>query len=530
MPSTYAAAIRARQDFVRETMGRLEGRSMALSASLQEATLALEAAQAVVDALRNEREDVDKQHEALASTFATLPPAFDPQIIQRLPTELLRAIFHEVVSRPDRPEWPSSICVDDERTEAPYICASVCRRWRAVATSMPSLWSYIAVDRLDSGLPAKSLFYTERVRQQLDRSKSHPLDIVLEWLDGYPWSLEPQYPRIVAALVCHIARWRRCDFGLPYGITLKQVECLRTPAPLLERFCIASADEDEMLPFSASGTVPTYLPGSPLLRQFSSATIFLTPRKPMLRLTHLDVTMQDQPTSSLWELLQMTPALEDLRINFHGVLSTTPDPPSTTLTLPALRYLSISGDPPIVSSWATVLRLPGLEEMFFYGSNLFDERFRTFCRAVCSGITILTLEDVHLFGVEAIARLPLPTVFPRVRRARFSGHMHLSFLLYLSDPGVWPLLASLTLNDWSLRGETAEALVTLARNRSHEREPNLPELKLTLENSSVAAWLPAQLRVILGDDAVCYNGAWNELEEVEELADTMDDEDDEPDE
>ncbi|EJD40339.1 hypothetical protein AURDEDRAFT_170519 [Auricularia subglabra TFB-10046 SS5] len=514
MPSSFAATIRARQGFTRETLARLEERSSALAASLVEATLALEAAQAVVDALRNERECVDGQRAALECTLSDLPPPFDPQIMQRLPTEMLRAIFHEVVFRPD-PEWTSYISADLERAAAPFVCAAVCRRWRTVATSMVSLWSYVAVPILRSDEPGKSAFYFRRVQLLVQRSKSSLLDVVLDWHDGCKWSAEPNYAGIVATLASQISRWRRFDFAMPCGVTPKQVEFLRVPAPLLEHVSIYSTD-DGMLPFPGPSVV--YLPDSPLLRDISSGTIFLTPQKPMLRLTCADLVIQAQPAHILWAALQMMPELEDLRLDFIEVPQTFPDVPCTALTLPALRRLTVSRRPHVMSSWMSALRLPALEELVTCGPDCMNSRaFRDFCLTVCPGISALTLEDAILNCDEADNALPLPTIFPRIRRLTLSGYFPASLLDYLGGRALWPLLQRVEFSACWLRGEEAESVVAFARNRSSPREATAPALEITVRDSSVAAWLPGQLALILGDNAVHVAAPWNEQQEVREL-------------
>jgi len=74
---------------------------------------------------------------------------------------------------------------------------AVCKRWNAIYTRTPALWSCILVGGLAD-------FDEEFIQEQLERSENHPLDVFLR-----PWIPLPSIPnRILRLLHAHVSRIR----------------------------------------------------------------------------------------------------------------------------------------------------------------------------------------------------------------------------------------------------------------------------------------------------------------------------------
>src|SRR5271155_4400079 len=81
-----------------------------------------------LEALSKDHDELDRQLTACQSLL-TLP--------RRLPEDILREIF-QLGLPTDRNAYPS-------KKTAPLIFTHICRRWRRVAISTPSLWSTIHI-------------------------------------------------------------------------------------------------------------------------------------------------------------------------------------------------------------------------------------------------------------------------------------------------------------------------------------------------------------------------------------------------
>ncbi|KAJ6491036.1 hypothetical protein C8R45DRAFT_901342 [Mycena sanguinolenta] len=82
--------------------------------------------------------ELEKEHTALSESHAQNMSILSP--LRRVPTEILGEIF----------SWTLPLSLSHQSVvdveNCPWVLTHVCRRWRAVALSTPSLWSLIIVD------------------------------------------------------------------------------------------------------------------------------------------------------------------------------------------------------------------------------------------------------------------------------------------------------------------------------------------------------------------------------------------------
>lgn len=114
--------------------------------------------------------------------------------INHLPTELLSYIFTlstQVASEPSSGTDQNTPEITPESIRVPLVVSSVCRRWRAVALSQLSLWAKICVsaDLVDHSLSWKPTIDPRHIASYLARSRSYPLDILIDARDP-EWDFE----------------------------------------------------------------------------------------------------------------------------------------------------------------------------------------------------------------------------------------------------------------------------------------------------------------------------------------------------
>ncbi|KAJ7187693.1 hypothetical protein GGX14DRAFT_485347 [Mycena pura] len=156
------------------------------------------------------------------------------QGIQKLPTEILCEIFRSAVPAQARNSPP--IRVRAPRTQrgpwkllSPWSLGQVCGRWRAVALSLPSLWTSISIY---THLSARELFL---IQMQLERSRDAPLVILIRCM--YECKEKLAFDTLVREyLVLSSLRWRRLEFIARTGHSDPAIFhfILLRPMPLLQ--------------------------------------------------------------------------------------------------------------------------------------------------------------------------------------------------------------------------------------------------------------------------------------------------------
>ncbi|KAF9454779.1 hypothetical protein P691DRAFT_655191 [Macrolepiota fuliginosa MF-IS2] len=262
--------------------------------------------------------------------------------IHRLPTELLSHIF--VLGAEDDPHLPLSV-------------SQVCRSWRHIALSTPSLWRRIVLS------PHKYM-WKERIR----RARACTLDIEL-----LPTALAPirprplhYYPRrhldfysvqwLMQIALPHIHRWRSLEVIFteqsPYllNAALSFLADLQSPPSLQEITLIHRLNEDPQPFILFNGYVPS-------LRKLviDGPRVALFPDM-FANLTYLDYTHHRFSTGSeaiheILSLLSLCPKLISLRLLFpHQFTNLTsvyhkPPRPNSRIPLPSLSQLQLALDP-----------------------------------------------------------------------------------------------------------------------------------------------------------------------------------------
>lgn len=262
--------------------------------------------------------------------------------IHRLPVELLAHIF---------------VLGAEEDLHVPLSVSQVCRSWRQIALSTPSLWRRIV-------LSPHEYMWRERIR----RARACSLDIELLPTALAPIRVRPlhYYPRrqldffsvqwLMQIALPHIHRWRSLDVIFteqsPYllNAALSFLADLPCPPSLREITVIHRLNEDPQPFVLFSGYAPS-------LRKLvvDGLRVSLAPDL-FINLTYLDYTHHRFSTGSeavheILSLLSLSPKLIYLRLLFpHQCTNVTPvyhkhPQPSSRISLPSLTQLQLSLDP-----------------------------------------------------------------------------------------------------------------------------------------------------------------------------------------
>ncbi|EJD47459.1 hypothetical protein AURDEDRAFT_123408 [Auricularia subglabra TFB-10046 SS5] len=520
MLASFISAARRRRETAEQTLALLEQRDLEVCNALDDAEAALRMAAATVAALTAEREDLRTKCAELNRTLEGLPSTFDPRILQRLPVELLRAVFEAATLEPD-PMWSLLVPQEQEvdvsynsgRARTPFCMAAVCRRWRATAIETPAIWCYVAVPTLRKASTSLLPHYKARIDTLLTRSKARPIDVLLEWDDHTaPW-LDPDmgvYREIIASVGMHASRWSRVILTLPTGINLDTLEFLRSPTPQLEDLSLVAGDGD-MAPWE---DLPDFLPQCPRLKGLFITAIFLYPRSPWASLVNAGITVTDQPMEVIWHTLSMMPALQELEIVFQVPEDLTlppPEPPTSQLCLPSLHSLSLQGYILAADSWTAKLELLQLESLTLPVG--FCDTVVALLRADCAAATRLTLVDevaaydVHGFKLELLDMQSVEVLAAvrhlTIRKATL-GPTFCDRLRGEHAASVWPKLESVTLCNVVCTPVSAERFVEFVKARLSVEGG--AAFRVTMRGPSRPLWLKAQLEAILGERFIVEKG------------------------
>ncbi|EJD50947.1 hypothetical protein AURDEDRAFT_160092 [Auricularia subglabra TFB-10046 SS5] len=272
--------------------------------------------------------------------------AFDPDMVNGLPCELLQAIFALAFASTD---WRDIQRADysRERSLLPYTLGAVCRHWRQVVQNTPELWTYIAAP------PLHSQHYrciADYVQRHLELSQSRPLQLCLV----HPGSVDDQwFVDLLTTLSKHAPRWGRVMLLIPRMGMLNELLSAQSIS-LLEELYLASflpamwADH----PMSIDAQ---WLSNALNLRRLFTDGIALRISAPLPRLQSASLHVIDMPGfDAVKEALQHVPSLQTLILGFFWVII-----PSTRLLapihLPALESLTIRSTNPNIEGIVTRL-------------------------------------------------------------------------------------------------------------------------------------------------------------------------------
>ncbi|KAF5356525.1 hypothetical protein D9758_008263 [Tetrapyrgos nigripes] len=270
---------------------------------------------------------------------------------RRLPVEILSEIFAHCLPRDRNPNCSQS--------EAPILLGRVCRTWRHVSLSTPSLWAsiHIVIPILASRSVLRSVIDARRegVETWLGRSGSLPLSVSVfsEWSStpltyGSPDNFPERIRLLLDCIFQRSNRWHTVQFHLNNDCTSILSECWpwggTKELPLLHTFKMG-------LSVDAWGSFPNFksewLAKAPRLQRLSlrdgDFEWFLTGQSSWAQITHLELQVPNVRLSSIIKGLRQCSHLQSLTV--HGLCvreDTLPDS-IQTISLPSLRSLSIAG-------------------------------------------------------------------------------------------------------------------------------------------------------------------------------------------
>jgi hypothetical protein len=112
--------------------------------------------------------------------------------VRRLPREILQEIFLHCLPSDHLP----ILC----RREAPLVLTRICRHWRDLAQSTPSIWSALRIV-VPSGHKDHRDFQLKRIERWLGYTKSVPLTLEIWSLDPPDLSLSPEFDEAFCAVI-----------------------------------------------------------------------------------------------------------------------------------------------------------------------------------------------------------------------------------------------------------------------------------------------------------------------------------------
>ncbi|KAJ6490695.1 hypothetical protein C8R47DRAFT_1272802 [Mycena vitilis] len=195
---------------------------------------------------------------------------------QTLPHEILAEIFWHCLRRRD---VGVTYQVPDP-TAAPLSLCCICRRWREVAISTPTLWSSLLLD-IDQSKMVNSGFY----QMWLSRARATPLTIYIQHRMEQHGPLEPimSLLKTILGLSC---QWQNIDLDIEEDLYHLVFPLASGNVPLLEN-----------LEITQSGDISLSHHEAPKLRKFSIYVHSEQNRVPWHQLTCLDI-LRDCPNLS----------------------------------------------------------------------------------------------------------------------------------------------------------------------------------------------------------------------------------------
>ncbi|KAJ6524274.1 hypothetical protein DFH09DRAFT_1418826 [Mycena vulgaris] len=156
--------------------------------------------------------------------------------VLELPNEIVSEIFTHFL--PAYPKYPPLVGI-----HSPSILGQICRKWREIAVSTPSLWCTIALAQFRNRRHAA--IQLRLLEIWLRRSRVSPLSISLEYYEE-----EDDILPIIDAIVSHSFRWEAIELHLPLPHLLL---CLSLDMPLLHTLDVDLSNE------CVDGTAPIIL-------------------------------------------------------------------------------------------------------------------------------------------------------------------------------------------------------------------------------------------------------------------------------
>ncbi|KAJ6532828.1 hypothetical protein DFH09DRAFT_885997, partial [Mycena vulgaris] len=254
-----------------------------------------------------------------------------------LPNEIISEIFLNCLSEDRLDRAPSPLT-------APLILGQICRKWRAISLSTPSLWTTIQLSIREEARENQ----LRLLGTWLTRSRDCPLSISLSYEPeplptGYALDHSRAVPEFIKAILPHCRRWRGVEFILPSpDFSLVQGEM-----PLLSDLTVAITNTNDAIEPPPNPSLPVALfHQAPALRDVVIASIFDTSVfvLPWTQLRSVSLTDPRLPH----ELAAILRSVVNVEYFMAKVASPSDDPPQDILPIPPLLHLdtlSLSSDP-----------------------------------------------------------------------------------------------------------------------------------------------------------------------------------------
>ncbi|KAJ7161214.1 hypothetical protein C8R46DRAFT_1353820 [Mycena filopes] len=299
-----------------------------------------------------------------------------------LPNEITSEIFLHFI--PPLPAFPPLT-----GTSSPTILTQICRQWREIAISIPTLWTAISVGRT-----SRSALERRIAQLWLDRSSCCPLHIRIT--DKGCIELMPQ----CVAVIEQRARWEYLKVKLFDGILADLGP--GGPMPLLRHLHMELGDDHPVLDVPPFAEVPRLR--TAILDEFAALTISL----PWARLTSL--TLRECFLSTIASILQQTPSLIhcDLDLIYDPHIHVEPNK-----TLPHLRSLVISGNKPGIAYLET-FTVPALSTLRIPESLLLPDPVASLTSFLRNSRCRL-VDEVFIAGSNSISQATYKDAFPSVQ-------------------------------------------------------------------------------------------------------------------
>ncbi|KZV96897.1 hypothetical protein EXIGLDRAFT_704649 [Exidia glandulosa HHB12029] len=457
----YAKRIRLEADVL--AAARARAAELRLAESETRATLA--ATQAKLDAIVTELDEIASREPGLSNSLDSARCMYRRMLWTNvIPLDVLHCIFEAAATYID-PDKPLVDAITVASSNPAFGLATVCSRWRQLALSIRTSWTFVRVERR-SGRPYDEDIddHTERIRVILSRSNSAPLDVVIH-LDEYPEEALSLLHEMFTTLEPEAWRWRRSELFLPPWLPLEPcLDFLKGSMPSLTHLSVI-IEGDDVEPVLAR---PQYFSQMPLLQHLELQDTGISCVQ-----THF--VFNDLRSLALWQhvgvdqFLDMVRAasltLESLRICARIRLDTAVD----SIALPALHTLELDGRVP---GFQGVIHAPKVQHLelsklaiSITHASIFD--------ALSATVTTLVLRGGS-FGAQSVDILQALASITSVTFVRLPSETSILsagrffHALAESSPPTWPTLRSLRFAIDSLDGDTGNGLATLVRARNCE--------------------------------------------------------------
>ncbi|KAJ6460598.1 hypothetical protein C8R45DRAFT_912656 [Mycena sanguinolenta] len=260
--------------------------------------------------------------------------------LRRMPTEILAEIFSATL-----PSHRDIISVED----CPWVLTHVCSRWRAVALSIPSLWSRVVI-----AFSHEEHYALEMVRTQIERAQS----LKIHFLGSQNDDSLPQIA-LFQLLAEHSAQWEELNIKLTSQLAPLLMNLHYNFASLRRTWVTWDTPESQPPEFDTFDVFRSAISLADI--GVHSEYRFLPTTLPLLhQLTRYDF---DAPWKTHFQLLKALPNIQEVCLRLSFDTDQWPDD-EEPVSLAHLRRLYVDD-----SASLDHLRAPSLEEMTIVGGS-----------------------------------------------------------------------------------------------------------------------------------------------------------------